>query len=183
LARLDEGRPLDHEAVEIVTLAAESIQTAATVGPRWPVRLVSDHPIEVFGDPSRLRQVLDNLLSNVRAHTPPGTTTVVTVAQESEVAMLSVADDGPGLTPEAAAHVWERFYRADPSRSRLHGGAGLGLSIVASIVRAHGGTASAAPGENGGATFAIRLPIVQSDDEGTTTTNQMAEENNRSGDS
>ncbi|HUY21976.1 MAG TPA: HAMP domain-containing sensor histidine kinase [Acidimicrobiales bacterium] len=160
LARLDEGRPLEQEEVELVGVAAQAVQTAATVGPQWPVQLVAREPVEVAGDHLRLRQVLDNLLANVRTHCPAGTSTVVAVSSEPGNALITVSDDGPGLDPELAARIFERFYRADPSRSRRHGGAGLGLSIVASIVKAHGGTVATAPRPGGGSVFTIRLPLA-----------------------
>ena len=93
----------------------------------------------VEGDRARLRQVLDNLLANVRSHAPPGTATRVEVARANGTVPLAVADDGPGMADEQAARAFERFYRADPSRSRDAGGCGLGLSIVAAIAEAHGG--------------------------------------------
>jgi two-component system, OmpR family, sensor kinase len=103
--------------------------------------------------------VLDNLLANVRAHTPPGTPGEVIVRQEGETVVITVTDRGPGLAPDEAARVFERFYRADRSRSRAHGGTGLGLGIVAAIVAAHGGrvTVSSEPGH--GSTFVVRLPV------------------------
>jgi two-component system OmpR family sensor kinase len=160
LARLDEGRPLAREDLELVGVAAEAVQTAATVGPQWPVQLVAREPVEIVGDHLRLRQVLDNLLANVRTHCPAGTSTVVGVAREGDHAVVTVTDDGPGLDPDQAARVFERFYRADASRSRLHGGAGLGLSIAASIIKAHGGSMAVAPRAGGGTVFTIRLPLV-----------------------
>jgi two-component system OmpR family sensor kinase len=159
LARLDEGLPLEQKSVELVKLSADAVHTAAAVGPDWPVRLEASRPVEVTGDPLRLRQVLDNLLSNVRAHTPTGTTTVVRVSQTNDEAVVDVADDGPGLDDEQRARVFERFYRADPSRSRLKGGAGLGLSIVNAIVTAHGGTVQARSLPAGGASFSVHLPL------------------------
>lgn len=168
LARLDEGRPLEQEPVELVAVAAQAVDAAVAVGPGWPVRLEADRPVEVSGDAARLRQVLDNLLGNVRAHTPEGTSVVVRMSDEEDGARIEVTDDGPGMTPEAAAHVFERFYRVDKSRSRQHGGAGLGLAIVAAIVQAHGGevTATSAPGA--GATFTVRLPLAHPvEDEGS----------------
>jgi two-component system OmpR family sensor kinase len=159
LARLDEGLPLEQKPVELVKLSADAVHTAAAVGPDWPVRLEAARPVEVRGDPLRLRQVLDNLLSNVRAHTPIGTTTVVRVSQTEDEAIVEVTDSGPGLDDEQRSRVFERFYRADPSRSRLRGGAGLGLSIVNAIVTAHGGTvrATSLPGQ--GASFSVHLPL------------------------
>lgn len=159
LARLDEGLPLGREPVELVALAAEAVHTARTVGPDWPVRLQASRPVEVVGDPARLRQVVDNLLANVRSHTPPGTSAVVTVAAQGDDAVVTVADDGPGMSEAQAQRVFERFYRTDPSRARHHGGVGLGLSIVASIVAAHGGTVSAAPRRPHGVAVTLRLPI------------------------
>ena len=159
LARLDEGRPLAKEPVELVGLLAETIQTSQTVGPDWPVRLDAGHPTEIIGDKDRLRQVFGNLLANVRAHTPTGTETMVRLGDLDGVAVVEIADNGPGLTEEQAARAFERFYRVDASRSRIHGGAGLGLSIVAAIVAAHGGSVSAASGPGGGATFTVRLPL------------------------
>ena len=158
LARLDEGQPIDHEAVELVTLCAEAAQTARTVAPAWPITLVASEPVEVDGDAHRLRQVVDNLLANVRSHTAEGTPAEIGVRREGTDAIVVVADHGPGLPREQAAQVFERFFRADPSRSRGRGGAGLGLSIVDAIVTAHGGTVSAtsAPGE--GMTITIHLP-------------------------
>jgi two-component system OmpR family sensor kinase len=114
----------------------------------------------VIGDRTRLRQVFDNLLSNVRAHTPPGTTTEVRISVAGAVAVIEVADNGPGLPPEQMRRVFERFYRADASRSREHGGTGLGLGIVAAIVAAHGGDVSASSTPGGGMTFTVRLPLV-----------------------
>jgi two-component system OmpR family sensor kinase len=160
LARLDEGRPLERNAVELVALAAEAVETATAVGPAWPARLRAGAPVEVIGDRTRLRQVLDNLLSNVRAHTPPGTSTEVRIGVDGAVAVIAVADDGPGLPPEQMTRVFERFYRADASRSREHGGTGLGLGIVAAIVAAHGGDVSASATPGGGVTFTVRLPLV-----------------------
>ena len=168
LARLDEGRPLERHEVELLGVAAEAVLTASTVGPQWPVRLVAPQPVEIIGDRMRIRQVLDNLLANVRTHCPEGTSSVVTVVQEGHDAVIRVEDDGPGLSPEEATRVFERFFRADTSRSRRFGGAGLGLSIVASITQAHGGTVTAGPGTgtgtgtgtdtDSGTVFTVRLP-------------------------
>jgi two-component system OmpR family sensor kinase len=159
LARMDEGLPLERVPVELVGLAAGSVDAARAVGPEWPVRLEATEPVEIPGDGVRLRQVLDNLLSNVRSHTPPGTETVVRIQREGDVAVARVTDNGPGFSDEQARRLFERFYRVDASRSRESGGAGLGLSIVAAIVAAHGGTVEARPGSGGGAEFTVRLPV------------------------
>ena len=160
LNRLDEGRPMEMRPVDIVALCAEAVQTSTTVGPAWPVTFTAPRPIEVTGDATGLRQVIDNLLGNVRSHTPEGSTTRVSVEPDGTGAVVVVSDDGPGMTPDQVAHVFERFYRSDPSRSRLHGGAGLGLSIVSAIVAAHGGTVTAASAAGRGTTFTVRLPAA-----------------------
>jgi two-component system, OmpR family, sensor kinase len=160
LARMDEGRPLERKPLELVTLAAEAVEAARTVGPEWPVRLEANEPVDVQGDRARLRQVLDNLLGNVRAHTPPGTTTTVRVGRDGPFAVCEVEDNGPGIPSEEAARLFERFYRSDASRSRSSGGTGLGLSIVAAITQAHGGAASVRPAEGGGSVFTVRLPLA-----------------------
>jgi signal transduction histidine kinase len=158
LARLDEGVPMQHEPVELVALVSEGVHTAIAVGPAWPVRFWAPHPVEVTGDKDRLRQVVDNLLANVRAHTPEGTTTTVRVDQVGDQAEIEVRDTGPGMPGDEASRVFERFYRSDPARARTRGGSGLGLSIVSAIVEAHGGTvtASSAPGQ--GMTVTVRIP-------------------------
>jgi two-component system OmpR family sensor kinase len=151
---------MERRSVDLVALCAEAVNTASTVGPDWPVTFHASRPIEVMGDAISLRQVVDNLLANVRAHTPAGTTVRVSVEPEGEGAVLTVADNGPGMDPEQAEHVFERFYRSDPSRSRVHGGAGLGLSIVSAIVASHGGTVSATGAIGVGTTVTVHLPAA-----------------------
>jgi two-component system OmpR family sensor kinase len=159
LARLDEGRPLERARVDLGALVAEAVETAHAVEPDRPIETTTV-PLVVLGDRVRLRQAIDNLLANIRAHTPPGTPVRVTLSQHGESAVIAVSDSGPGLEPAQVAQVFERFYRADPSRTRASGGAGLGLSIVAAVASAHGGSARAesAPGE--GATFVVELPLA-----------------------
>jgi len=149
---------MEMQSVDLVALCAEAVSTARTVGPGWPITFTAPRPIEVTGDATGLRQVVDNLLGNVRAHTPEGTATRVSVDADGSGAVVEVSDSGPGLAPDQVAHVFERFYRSDPSRSRLHGGAGLGLSIVSAIVAAHGGTVSATSVLGQGSTLTVRLP-------------------------
>jgi two-component system OmpR family sensor kinase len=164
LARLDQGRPLERAPVDLVRIAADAVGDARAADPDRPVTLVGDDggrdSITVEGDEVRLRQVTANLLANARQHTPPGTPVRVRVSEEDGRAVLEVADDGPGLQPDEAAHVFERFYRADPSRARASGGTGLGLSIVAAIAEAHGGTASVDSTPGQGATFRVELPTA-----------------------
>jgi two-component system OmpR family sensor kinase len=165
LARLDEGVPVNREPVELVALVSDAVHTATAVGPGWPVQFWAARPVEVTGDKDRLRQVIDNLLANVRAHTPEGTSTTVRVDVIGDQAEIEVRDTGQGMSGDEANRVFERFYRADPARSRISGGSGLGLSIVAAIVEAHDGTvtASSAPGEGLTVTVSIPLSVVASD--------------------
>jgi two-component system, OmpR family, sensor kinase len=119
--------------------------------------------VEVEGDRERLRQVLDNLLANVRSHTPPGSAALVRVSNGGAEAVVEVADSGPGMTDEQLEHVFERFYRGDTSRSRDQGGAGLGLAIAAAIAESHGGSATVVnEGHDGGRGLTVRvlLPLA-----------------------
>jgi two-component system, OmpR family, sensor kinase len=160
LARLDEGRPLEREPVQLDELVHDSVDAARALDPERRVELESE-PATVRGDRDRLRQIVDNLLSNVRSHTPPGTPARVRVRREGDRAVIEVEDDGPGLTPDELDRIFERFYRADASRSRASGGVGLGLSIVAAVARAHGGDVSARSAQGRGATFRIELPVAE----------------------
>lgn len=162
LARLDEGRPLEQEPVDLASVVGEAVDAARVVEPGRPIELSSE-PATVTGDGARLRQVLDNLLANARAHTPAGTPVSVDLHRVDGRVELSVADHGPGLTEEQGARVFERFYRADTSRTRASGGTGLGLSIVAAVTEAHGGTAEARPTPGGGVTFVVTLPLDAAD--------------------
>ncbi len=165
LARLDQQRPVAALPVDLGELADDAVHDARAVDPGRPVTLdlhdsLTDVPV-VLGDEGRLRQVLANLVTNALTHTPAGTPVTVRVAEDPadpDVVLVAVADEGPGLSPEDAERVFERFYRADASRTRVAGGSGLGLSIVSSLVAAHHGTVTltTAPGE--GATFTVRLP-------------------------
>jgi two-component system, OmpR family, sensor kinase len=158
LAGMDEGRPMEQRSVDLVAICAEAVHTALAVGPDWPVSFEASAPVEVVGDATSLRQVMDNLLGNVRAHTPPGTAARVNVELDGSHVVVTVADDGPGMDPEEIEHVFERFYRSEPSRSRAHGGAGLGLSIVTAIMTAHHGTVGVVGWPGSGTTFTVRLP-------------------------
>jgi two-component system OmpR family sensor kinase len=158
LARLDQGRPLEREPVDLTRITADAVDDARAIAPDRPIDYSPDGAIIVPGDEPRLRQVLANLLQNATRHTPPDTPVHVRVATEGPDAVIEVRDEGPGLDPETASRVFERFWRSDPSRARQSGGAGLGLAIVAAIASAHGGRAEVdtAPGQ--GATFRVLLP-------------------------
>ncbi|WP_336205084.1 sensor histidine kinase [Nonomuraea sp. LPB2021202275-12-8] len=161
LARLDQRRALAQRPVDLLSLAATAVLDAQTLAPDRSIELVRLHggegPVVVTGDESRLGQVTGNLISNAITHTPPGTPFRVGVGAHDGMAVLEVADEGPGFPPEVAERVFERFYRADPARSS--GGSGLGLAIAATLVEAHGG-AIAVTGEPGrGATFRVTLPL------------------------
>ncbi|MGW0522747.1 sensor histidine kinase [Crossiella sp. NPDC003009] len=157
LARLDQGRPLEREPVELTALVADAVADANTA-PGHDFRLDAGGPVTMLGDADRLRQVLGNLLDNVRKHTPPGTAATVRVTTEAGRVVLTVADTGPGIGESARAKVFERFYRGESARAE-HGGAGLGLSIVDSVVAGHGGSVSVHNGPSGGAVFRVSLPL------------------------
>jgi two-component system OmpR family sensor kinase len=161
LARFDAGRALELRPVDLASIAAEAVQQARLVAAGRPVTLEAAEPVIVDADPERLRQVIDNLIGNAIQHTPPGTPVTVTVSSEAGSGRLTVADRGPGMTPEQASHVFDRFYRTDSARTSASGGAGLGLAIAASLAAAHGGklTVDTQPGH--GAAFHLRLPQAE----------------------
>ena len=162
LARLDQQRPLETFPVDLLVVASDAVHDAQAVAPDRAISLDvnGDAPAVVVGDDARLRQVFANLLTNALVHTPAGTPVKVRLQSDDEHVAVEVTDAGPGMDQEQASRVFERFYRADPSRTRASGGYGLGLSIVAALVAAHGGTVgvTSAPGE--GATFRVVLPAA-----------------------
>jgi two-component system, OmpR family, sensor kinase len=160
LARLDAGRPLASELVDMTRLVLDATSDArvGAADHKWQLELPAE-PVVVRGDELRLRQVLANLLSNAARHTPAGT--VVTVAlRNGTAAVLSVTDTGPGIPAELQPDIFERFVRGDGARSRSAGGSGLGLAIVHAITVAHGGSAevTSRPGET---RFVVRLPPAE----------------------
>ena len=163
LARLDAQRPLERRRVDLLALASDAVHDAQSIAPQRRITMeVVDGPgtPEVLGDEARLRQVLGNLVANAVQHTPETAAITVRVGTAGDDAVLEVADEGPGMTPEDAHRVFERFYRTDSSRARASGGTGLGLSIVDSLVYAHGGrvTVTTAPGQ--GCCFRVSLPRI-----------------------
>jgi two-component system, OmpR family, sensor kinase len=169
LARLDQQRPLAQRPVDLLAVAADAVHDAQTVNPSRSIKLqvgATDPPPIVIGDEPRLRQVLGNLMANALQHTPDATPITVAIAVTAEdgkgepVVALTVADQGPGMTQQDAAQVFERFYRTDQSRSRDDGGSGLGLSIVAALVAGHGGRVSVQAAPGAGARFRVELPLA-----------------------
>ncbi len=161
LARLDQQRPVERRPVRLDLLAADGVTDARAVEPGRPITIEAA-PVTVDGDERRLRQVVGNLVTNARVHTPPGTPIHVRVHVDTGVARLEVSDEGPGMPPDVVAHVFERFYRGDSSRIRTTGGTGLGLSIVDAVARAHGGRATATSRERHGSRFVVELPVATS---------------------
>jgi two-component system OmpR family sensor kinase len=161
LAHLDEQRGLDLAPVDLSSLAADAVHDFGALHQTRVLTLTTEQdPVVVHADEARTRQVIGNLLSNATRHTPDGTAVRVAVVTEDAQAHLSVADEGPGMTADQAARAFERFYRADPSRTRASGGAGLGLSIVAALVSAHGGRAEVTTGPGQGCVFHVWLPLA-----------------------
>jgi two-component system OmpR family sensor kinase len=160
LAKLDQGRPIDAEPVDLRAVLDELVSDHQMLHPQWPIELHAEGDGAVTGDELRLRQAVSNLLSNERTHTPPGTPISVRFATEGDERLVEVADEGPGIPADLLPRVFERFVRADPSRARASGGSGLGLSIVAAIVEAHGGRVEAASGPTGGAILRLWLPVA-----------------------
>jgi two-component system OmpR family sensor kinase len=168
LARMDQQRPVEFRPVDVLSLAADAVLDAQALAPDRDIALVrlgdTDAPLIVMGDEARLRQVVGNLVANALTHTSGGTSVRVGAGTRGRgTVVLEVADEGPGLAVPDAERVFERFFRADPSRNRNHGGSGLGLSIVAALVHAHGGTVEVETAPGRGATFRVLLRSALAD--------------------
>ncbi len=158
LARLDQGRPLEQKPVDLVSVVTDAVDAARAIDRERMLDADLEGPATTIGDAGRLRQVVDNLLENARVHTPAGTPTHVMLrGDEDGGAVLTVADEGPGMDAEVSVKAFERFYRGDPARARTTGGAGLGLAIVAAIVESHGGSVRVLD-TDAGASIEVRLP-------------------------
>jgi two-component system OmpR family sensor kinase len=159
LARLDSGRPLEREQVDLSRVAVDAVSDAHIAGPdhQWELDL-PDEPVVIVGDAARLHQVLTNLLANARVHTGAGTVVTTRLNTEPTHSVLQVIDNGPGIPESLQSEVFERFARGDTSRSRKGGSTGLGLAIVSAVVKAHNGTISvnSSPGHT---EFTVRLPL------------------------
>jgi two-component system OmpR family sensor kinase len=160
LARLDQGRPVRRDPVDLSRIVDDALHDLRAIDPGRPIVGTIEPGISVPGDDDRLRQVIGNLVANVRVHAGASTAVEIALLSADDEAELRVADHGPGIDPADGSHVFDRFYRADAGRSRDSGGTGLGLSIVASIVHAHGGRIWHEPTPGGGATFVVRLPFT-----------------------
>jgi two-component system OmpR family sensor kinase len=160
LARLDEGNRLDGATVDLSRLLIDAVSDARAAGPghEWQLELPPE-PVQIQGDQARLHQVIMNLLANARTHTPQGTVVTTSLTADGSSATIEVADNGPGIDSSLLPTVFERFVRGDGSRSRASGSTGLGLSIVAAVVDAHGGHAHVRS-EPGHTVFTITLPVT-----------------------
>jgi two-component system OmpR family sensor kinase len=158
LARLDQGRPLERTPVDLATVAEDVTLDARAVAPDREITVVVERPTVVLGDEDRLRQVASNLVRNALVHTPPGTPVEIRVSGTRDRAVLEISDRGQGMPPEVADRAFERFFRADPARSRHRGGSGLGLSIVQATVVALGGSVGLETQEGQGTTIRVELP-------------------------
>jgi two-component system OmpR family sensor kinase len=157
LAHLDEGRPLEVGRVDLCEIVADAAVDASFHQPGRTITTQLDEHAYVQGDEQRLRQVVTNLVDNALAYTPENGTITLRARVDGDICVIEVADNGPGMTADVAAHVFDRFYRADAGRSRAAGGSGLGLSIVASIVAAHHGDVSVETSLGQGAVFRVVL--------------------------
>ncbi|MGL5849599.1 MAG: ATP-binding protein [Phycicoccus sp.] len=160
LARLDSGRPLARDPVDLSVLTMNAVSDAHAASPdhEWELDLPA-LPVEMTGDAARLHQILANLLANARTHTPPSTRVVTRLRAEADVIRISVSDNGPGIPEHLRSTMFERFTRGDDSRSRTHGSTGLGLSIVAAVGQAHGGRVEV-ESRPGATTFSVMLPAT-----------------------
>lgn len=162
LARLDERRPLDLSALELNSLAADAALDTRAQAPDREVTVIEDpsRPV-VTGDEHRVVQVMKNLIGNALRYSPEGSPLEIAVSSDAErgVGIFEIVDHGEGIPEQSRTKIFDRFWRADTSRNRETGGSGLGLSIVQSIVAAHGGAVSAHETPGGGATFRVELPL------------------------
>ncbi|MCA9830928.1 MAG: HAMP domain-containing sensor histidine kinase [Dehalococcoidia bacterium] len=159
LARMDEAPELRLETLDLMELARDAAADARAVEPDRPIEFEGTGEVVVLGDHDLLAQAVANLLANARQHTPPDARVVVRAGVDDGMGFVEVRDHGPGIPHDAQDQLFERFFRLDPSRARARGGAGLGLSIVAATVEAHGGGVSMASEPGDGATFVLRLPL------------------------
>lgn len=161
LARLDEERQMEMKPINLVDIVDAAVSSARVSNPHHKIEFEKpSHEIFILGDAPRVHQVIANLLANAGVHTPMGSQVALTISQEALGVAVAVSDNGPGLSPEAQSKIFQRFYRADPSRARVDGeGSGLGLSIVDAVMRAHGGSVSVQSEPGNGAKFTLFFPL------------------------
>jgi two-component system OmpR family sensor kinase len=160
LARIDEARPFALEPVDLSNVIEESVASARAAGPEHPITTDVPKDLHVLGDSKRIHQAIANLLANARTHTPINTLIEVSATTSENEITISVKDAGPGLSSADQARIFERFFRADPSRARHAGeGSGLGLSIVDAVMKAHAGTVTVSSSPGNGATFTLHFPL------------------------
>jgi two-component system OmpR family sensor kinase len=160
LARLDQHPTMTARNVDLVEIAHLAADASLTIDPAHPVAVTAPDALVVRGDPDALRRVIDNLLGNIRAHTPSGTKASLAVARSADMAVIEVRDNGPGMPEDLVPHAFERFSRADASRSRDAGGSGLGLAIVAAVADAHGGAVELTSSRGDGTCIRITVPAL-----------------------
>ena len=164
LARMDQTPTVAKNPVDLSKVVTDCVISARAAGPNHPITFSSEGENYVLGDSDRIHQAIQNLLANARIHTPAGTPITISISEEEFETTITVVDQGPGLALADQEKIFERFYRADPSRVRASGeGSGLGLSIVDTIMKAHGGsvTLNSEPGK--GAAFTLHFPVSDQD--------------------
>ncbi|MSY36288.1 MAG: HAMP domain-containing protein, partial [Actinobacteria bacterium] len=159
LARLDQSREMELKPVNLTHVIEETVASASAAGPDHPITVTMPDELYTLGDSDRIYQVFTNLLANARIHTPAGTAITIVAHSEEDGIYVTVADNGPGLSAEDQNKIFERFFRADPSRQRNNAeGSGLGLSIVDAVMQAHGGKVGVVSKPGEGATFTLFFP-------------------------
>jgi len=162
LARLDQAPMLHKDPVDLTHLINEVVESARAAGPNHPISVVVENDLFVLGDSMRIHQAVANLLANTRTHTPAGTNVAVNAESNENEVTITVSDDGPGLSKSDQERIFERFFRADPSRKRTSGeGSGLGLAIVDAVMKAHGGSVTVSSEEGKGSAFTLHFPITK----------------------
>ena len=162
LARLDQAPMLNKDPVDLTHLINEVVESARAAGPNHPISVVVENDLFVLGDSMRIHQAVANLLANTRTHTPAGTNVAVNAESNENEVTITVLDDGPGLSKSDQERIFERFFRADPSRKRTSGeGSGLGLAIVDAVMKAHGGSVTVSSEVGKGSAFTLHFPITK----------------------
>jgi two-component system, OmpR family, sensor kinase len=160
LARLDQHPDRERDAVDISALSHECVERVQIADPERTWKTCIDAGLAAVGDEDLLRRAIDNLLANVRVHTPAGTGATITATRDGDFAVIDICDAGPGVAPDQLPRIFDRFYRGDVSPSP---GSGLGLAIVSAVAAAHDGTAEAALVSPHGLRITLRIPVSGDD--------------------